>query len=333
MQTRVLPVFCPLLTVFVLLMLGSPTLSQDKSQLREKVRGSIVHIETVLMNRDGTNRRVLGSTGFLISERGHALTVAHAVPRAGPDEVAQYKASVASRHAPKFPIEIIRRDEDLDVALFMCPKVQTWKAVDEGDSGNVPEDAKLYVLGFPQASDLASAEGLLSSHYGPGGKWQTTLPLNYGNSGGPVFDIGGRVIGIAAGGYDHAQSVTYAIPYNYARPLRSLVQLDTPTVPEPAAPKTFQFAFTVDHQEQRSFQQEFCLESSDRVMSVIPKITSVNGDNTRLLSATVNPSKPNCATINVFVAGKGVDRVGPIVVNHRGRGWLAGQVELSAQQR
>ena len=110
-------------------------------------------------------------------------------------------------------------------ASIAFPDVKKLDVIEAGESKNVPADARLFVLGFPRLSDLASAEGLLSNHYGPKGKWQTTLPIDYGNSGGPVFDIGGRVIGIAAGGLDEARAMTYVIPFDYARPLRSMVAL------------------------------------------------------------------------------------------------------------
>lgn len=311
--------------------------AQNWQGVRDKVRGSIVHIETVRVNRDGTNRETLSATGFVVSCRGHVVTVAHAVPRPTEFGVAEYRASTMSRHRPKTRVEVITRDEDLDLALLLFPDVQDWKPLEFVDrSANVPEDARLYTLGFPLSSDLASAEGLLSSHFGIGGRWQTTLPINHGNSGGPVFDIAGRVVGIAVGGFDQARQITYVTQADYLRALRSLLPTSC-APPQPDAPQppvtqqttqAFQFSVTVDHQERRDISQVHCLPDGFRVTAVTPSISSANGNGTRLISANPIPDRPNCIELKAFVQGNGVDRLGGIVVNHRGRGWLSGQLNV-----
>ncbi len=165
----------------------------DWLEVRRKVRNSVLFIEAVGQKNDGTKPLdIVRSTGFVISDNGFGMTVAHGVPRTTSETTVNYYASAGSRYASKFPIEVIRRDDDLDLAIFRLPPVQNWHLIGLGKSNDVPEDTRLYVLGFPRSSDLASAEGLLSSYFGPGGKWQTTLPLDYGNSGGPVFDARGR---------------------------------------------------------------------------------------------------------------------------------------------
>jgi S1-C subfamily serine protease len=302
----------------------------DWSDIRQKARNSMLFIEATRQNRDGTNREVITSTGFVVSDRGFGITVAHAVPRATSATIVTYQASVGSRHGHRFPVEVVRRNEDLDLALLTFPKVQDWRPIDVGSSKDVPEDTRLYVLGFPRSSDLASAEGLLSSHFGPGGKWQTTLPLDYGNSGGPVFDIGGRVIGVAAGGHDEARAITFVIPFDYARPLHSLVAiLSTPSVSDPVASlKTFPFSVTVDHEDRKQVEQEFCVEEGRRIKSVSPEVVSQAGRDTTFISAVPVPARPNCVLLRAFVAGNGVDRIGPLIVNYRGRGWLSGQIKV-----
>jgi S1-C subfamily serine protease len=241
---------------------------------------------------------------------------------------------------------VITRDDDLDLALLLLPNVQTWKPLEFVDrSASIPEDARLYSLGFPLASDLSSVEGLLSSHFGIGGKWQTTLPLNFGNSGGPVFDIGGRIVGVAAGGFDQAQNITYVIPADYLRALRSLLpttcsQQASPTPPAASAAsasahqirQSFQFSVTVDHQDQRDINDIHCLPEGFIVSNVTPSISSINGNGTRLISANPVPGRPNCVALQAFVRGSGVDRLGGIIVNHRGRGWLSGQLLVDGRR-
>lgn len=314
--------------------------AQDWGGIREKVKDSLVFIETVRQARDGTNREVLTSTGFIVSRFGHVLTVAHAVPRPSDHALVEYRASVRTRYGQKYKVHVITRDDDLDLALLMLPNAQAWQPVGIIDrSASVPEDARLYVLGFPLASDLSSAEGLLSSHFGEGGRWQTTLPLNFGNSGGPVFDVGGRVVGIAAGGFDQAQAVTYVIPADYSRAIRSLVTAvpNTYQIPRPSDPslpmglaQTFPFAITVGHEEKKPVQQEYCVQKGFAISSINPTVTSQSGYGTEFKSAVRVPGKPNCVALNMFVAGDGVERLGGIIVNYRGRGALSGKIEVVA---
>ena len=318
--------------------------SQDWAQLRAKVKTSILFIETVQRNRDGTNTTILSSTGFVIAKNGYGLTVAHAVPRETSDTQVSYLVSVGSRYANKFPIEVVRRDEELDVALLQFPNVQDWAPIEMGQSNSVPESARLFVLGFPRSADLSSAEGLLSNHFGPGGKWQTTLPLDYGNSGGPVFDIGGRVIGLAAGGLDDARAITFVIPSNYTKPLQELVAAASPwkfATDNPAYPvtiasgqfkKAYAFSFTVGDEEKKDVEEEFCLPSNVKIVEFQPTVTWRTGTDTKISSFLQVPNKPNCVRLSGTVSGSGVDKVGSTVVNYGGRGSLTGYVDLLGVQ-
>lgn len=322
-----------LLLLPLLLALSEPIRGQDFSQLRQRVRSSIVHVETLSEKRDGTNREVISGTGFVISPLGYAITAAHVVPRPASDGIAQYRASVTSRHSAKFSIEVVYRQEELDLALLLFPSVQTWQALDFGNSSETPEDARLYVLGFPRASDLASAEGLLSSRFGTRGNWQTTLPIDYGNSGGPVFDIGGRVVGIAAGGLDEARAMTYVIPSNYSRPIRSLTQASFDVGIMTAVKMNPFFVITADHQQQRELEQLFCLEPQYKVTSFSPTVTATYGDTTKIVSIAPAIGKDNCVALKAFVAGDGVDRIGPITVKQKGQGALAGRIFIGGEPK
>lgn len=302
----------------IIFYVGNPAKAQDWSKVRSKVARSILYIETVQQNRDGTNRTTITSSGFIISKSGYGLTVAHAVPPQTNDNQVRYFATVRSRYSHKFPIEVVQRIDALDIALVQLPDgVEEWIPVEIGDSRTVPADARLYILGFPRTSDLSSAEDLLSNHFG----WQATLPLDYGNSGGPVFDIGGFVIGLAAGGFDDARAITFVIPERYTKPLRDIVQTAPPSMFAAEGDsgiiagttqimKAFAFAFSADHQEQKKVQEDFCLPEGIKVGEVKPVVTSVAGKESKITSFFVVPDKPNCVRLQGEVAGNGVDKVG-----------------------
>jgi len=116
-------------------------------------------------------------------------------------------------------VEVVKRERDLDLVLLalQLPADLKLQIAQIGSSSAMRLDAPLYALGFPGKADLSPATGILSNRSGPKGRWQTTLGINRGNSGGPVFDPQTKkVVAIAWAGDDTAQQVTYAIPESYA---------------------------------------------------------------------------------------------------------------------
>ena len=114
---------------------------------------------------------------------------------------------------------MVKREADLDLVLLalQIPSSLTTQPAEIGGSSGMPLDSPLYALGFPGKSDLSPAIGILSTRSGPKGRWQTTLGINRGNSGGPIFDPKtNKIVAIAWAGDDSAQQITYVIPETYA---------------------------------------------------------------------------------------------------------------------
>lgn len=321
---------CPLLALTIADVWALNAFAQDWSAVHKNATSSILFVQTVKQNRDGTNKEVSTGTAFVVSERGYALTVAHLVPQASSEQIIiEYKVALGSRQAPLASVEVVKRDIELDLALLRLPNTSQWIPLPIGMSGSAPEGVPLYTLGFPRNSDLAGAAGVLSSTLGPGGRWQTTFPLEHGNSGSPIFDVGGRVVAIGSGGIEDAKLITYAVPADYARFLLSMIQMP---VPLPTA-KLFDFLLdiTVDHEDAQEFAQEFCTPDGSNVKSWTYTIASRAGPGTRVLSIEPIVGRNQCVRVRMYVAGNGVDRIGVIVVNYRGRGWLTGQLHLTSE--
>jgi S1-C subfamily serine protease len=201
----------------------------DWSAIDKNARRSILFVETVKQKRDGTNRETPTGTAFVVSGLGYALTAAHVVPEAPSDEMAQYRVALRSREAPLAEVQVVTRDTQLDLALLRLPDTCEWMELPIGDSRVVSTGAPLYALGFPRNLDLSGAPGTLSNTVGLRGLWQTTIPLEHGHSGGPIFDQSGRVVAIASSGFDDAKALTYAIPVHYAEPLLRSILSPAPT--------------------------------------------------------------------------------------------------------
>ena len=148
-------------------------------------------------------------TGFAISSDGYVLTSKHLVRDANSVAV----EDVAGR---RFSAEIIFKDEMYDIALIkivdssfkksaVIPFVFKNKDADLGE--------RLFTLGFPR-EDIVYGEGSLSSLTGYMGdtlSYQVSIPVNPGNSGGPVFDDKGNLLGMISGKQNQMEGAAFAV--------------------------------------------------------------------------------------------------------------------------
>jgi len=159
--------------------------------------------------------RGLGS-GFIIAPNGIILTNAHVV--AGADEV-----TVKLTDKREFKAKVLGMDKPTDIAVLRI-KADNLPTVRLGDPSQTPVGAWVLAIGSPFGFDNSATAGIVSAKsrsldegYVP--FIQTDVAVNPGNSGGPLFNEDGEVIGInsqiysRSGGY---QGLSFAIPINVA---------------------------------------------------------------------------------------------------------------------
>jgi S1-C subfamily serine protease len=137
----------------------------------------------------------------------------------------------------RVPADIVGWDRFSDVgAVRVDPRVHTLRPVPLGDSDRVVVGEPVAAIGSPFGNQSSLTVGVVSatrrsiesltSRYTVADAIQTDAPINKGNSGGPLFDAVGRVIGINAqirSASGVSEGVGFAIPINIAR--RALQQL------------------------------------------------------------------------------------------------------------
>lgn len=115
---------------------------------------------------------------------------------------------------------VVGTDARTDLALLKAESDVFEPAVLGSSEGLVAGDT-LLALGNPYGLGHSLAVGVLGSRErrlvvregGPNVDFlQLTMPLNPGNSGGPIFDAGGRVVGILAGTHAEGQAIAFAVP-------------------------------------------------------------------------------------------------------------------------
>jgi len=224
---RMSPMLAALASVICL-----PALGQSSACLLSKDGPAVVQIRYsydagVDGNSDGGNSR---GSGFIISDEGYVLTNAHVIQPTVKGLSVKSDSIVAhvgkALEAP-LPLSVVVIDVANDLALLRLPPKQegkAWPVVSVSDGADLPVGAKLTSLGFA-STDLAivsTAEKTALTTLVDGKVmpwWQTSLSLNPGNSGGPVFDSLGTVVGVAVARHDNAQLISWVIPIARARHL------------------------------------------------------------------------------------------------------------------
>jgi len=175
---------------------------------------------------DTALRAVSGSgSGFIVSADGLILTSAHVV-----DDATDVTVRLTDRR--EFKATVLTVDPQSDVAVL---RVNATKLpfVRLGDSAKVRAGEPVMTIGAPDGSGNTVTAGIVSatSHRLPDGSafpfFETDIAPNPDNSGGPVFNRAGDVIGIAVQVYtgtDRYASMTFAIPIAFAAKVRAQLQ-------------------------------------------------------------------------------------------------------------
>jgi S1-C subfamily serine protease len=184
-------------------------------------------------------------SGFVISTKGYILTNSHVITNAGdgsPSARAQAAAHLFVEFADGDRAEATVVGWDLydDVGLLrLAPNAHRLSPVPLGESAAVVVGQPVAAIGSPLGNENTLTVGVVSAihraidaitvqRYKVVDAIQTDAPITHGNSGGPLFDARGRVIGInaqirSANGTGNDSGIGFAIPIDAAK--HSLAQL------------------------------------------------------------------------------------------------------------
>ena len=179
---------------------------------------------------DSTTLKGTGS-GFFVSEDGFLVTNFHVVKDARRIEV-KYRGQ-------SYDAQVVRRDIGADLAVLRL--VGKFTALPFGSSRSVKLGERVFTMGFPktliQGVEPKFTEGSISSLFGyqdDAGCFQISAPVQQGNSGGPLVNGAGQIVGIIVAGIPGLQNVNYAIKSSRAHSLfddvpELKIQLSEPT--------------------------------------------------------------------------------------------------------
>jgi len=163
----------------------------------------------------------LGS-GFIISDNGYVITNNHVIENA--DKVfVSLKGSTT-----KFPADIVGADKKTDIAVLKIDVKVKLPFVEFDNSDNYKVGDQIIVAGNPFNLGTSVSVGIISAlnrdiQMSPFDNFiQTDAAINRGNSGGPMFNLDGKVIGITSAIYSPDGSnigIGFAIPSSTAVPI------------------------------------------------------------------------------------------------------------------
>jgi S1-C subfamily serine protease len=170
---------------------------------------------------DNTKKSGKGQgTCFAISSNGYLVTNYHCIENAKEITVKGIDGDLTT----KYGATVVASDPSNDLALIkVSNKNVKFNVPDFGvRSSGVAQAEKVYALGFPAAAAMGAevkiTEGIISAKSGVGGdisKLQISAAVNPGNSGGPLIDEQGNLVGVIYAKSTIAESAGYAIKASY----------------------------------------------------------------------------------------------------------------------
>jgi Do/DeqQ family serine protease len=164
------------------------------------------------------NRSSLGSGVIIDGARGYILTNAHVIESTG-------KITVTLKDEREFEAEIIGADPDSDLAVLKIPTASALPSIEMGTSDDLMIGETVIAIGNPFGFSHTVTTGVISA-VGRSIRTddkifqdfiQIDASISPGNSGGPLLNINGELIGINTAIYAKAQGIGFAIPINKAR--------------------------------------------------------------------------------------------------------------------
>jgi S1-C subfamily serine protease len=190
-------------------------LSDQIAALVERVSPAVGHVRTL----HGSRARLGAGSAVLVSSAGLALTNSHVVH--GATAVEMELGEGAAELA-----DVVGDDPFTDLALLRLTRAHAYPALALGDSNDLRVGALVLAVGAPFGLARTVTMGIVGALgrtlLGPRGRSiegviQTDAQLNPGNSGGPLLDVGGRVVGINAAMHPGGAGLCFAVPANTAR--------------------------------------------------------------------------------------------------------------------
>jgi serine protease Do len=166
-----------------------------------------------------------GGTGFMVDAKGYLVTNAHVIKDAT-------HVAVQSSNGSEYVAKVVYSDADKDIAILKITD-KNYKPLSsvpyaiKKTSGDLAES--IFTLGYPR-NDIVYGDGYIASRTGVDGdtlSCQITVPANKGNSGSPILNKRGEVIGILSKKENAVEGAAFALRSKYIIEALNQLQKDS----------------------------------------------------------------------------------------------------------
>ena len=233
---------------------------------------SVVSINTTITTNifNQTVENASAGSGFIITQDGYILTNYHVIDGASTVKVTLYSGETHDA-------VIVGGDKDYDIAVLKI-EAAGLKAVTFGDSSQLQVGEDIAVIGNPLGElTFSMSEGIVSSvdrainvDGTPFNTIQLSAAVNPGNSGGPLFNAYGEVVGIVSAKYSSYASTTVE-GLGFAIPINDVIAMVEDIMENGRVTNRPYFAITAEEVTPRRAQQNgYSVSAGVRVGSVEP---------------------------------------------------------------
>jgi len=178
--------------------------SSDFSSVIEDSIKSVVTVRTDISQ----------ASGFIIADGDYIVTNAHVIEGARAAGIITYDGKLHS-------VSIIGTDSEIDIILLKMEDTN-YSPLTLASSGSVQVGEKVIAIGNPLGLQFSVSEGIISAMHREGANGikayiQTDAALNPGNSGGPLIDISGKVVGINNYKLGGSENIGFALESDYIK--------------------------------------------------------------------------------------------------------------------
>jgi serine protease Do len=177
-----------------------------------------------------------GGTGFMIDTRGYVVTMAHVISDAN-------VVAIQDNNGREYSVKVVYNDPARDLAIlkitdndFKLPSSLPYKI--RRRLGEISEP--IFTLGYPR-NDIVYGEGYIAANTGYKGdtlSCQIAIAANPGNSGGPIVNRNGEIIGILSARQTTAEGVVFATQSKYIYQVISQLKEKDKSFPELKLPSS-----------------------------------------------------------------------------------------------
>jgi hypothetical protein len=202
-----------IMVVLILFFAGITYAQFTASQIAKKYSSSVITVVTL----DENGKPLSLGSGFFINTKGDIVTNHHVLEGIS-------KAIIKTKNAEEgYVLEIIKDDPELDL-LIARTSLRNTVPVPLGNSDAITIGEDIVVIGNPAGLEGTISKGIISGiRESEAIKIiQITAPISPGSSGGPVFNLSGRVIGITTALLKFGQNLNFAMPSNYLNSIKPI---------------------------------------------------------------------------------------------------------------